>query len=145
MHVLTSMLLYTTYISFFRSRLSDIEFKVHHKDYCPVTLICSHGNTEVLLLPFFSYRFVQFLLLTYHFCTSKLSLSNTNLSSLHHILAVFKTQVLFHKWCADTFVMSLCTELHKPGFSGSFVETTKKEAKETVCMAALFVLRSCQM
>jgi hypothetical protein len=75
----------------------------------------------------------------YHFCTSRVRLSNTSFFSLPHILAVFETKILFHKWCADTFVLYLCIEFHKPGSSGSFVETTKKEAKETVCTAALFL------
>ena len=79
----------------------------------------------------------------YHFCTSKVRLSNTNLFSFLHILAVFETQILFHKWCADTSVMYLCTELHKPGFSGSFVETTKNEAKGNVCTAALLLPNDC--
>jgi hypothetical protein len=100
---------------------------------------CRYGNIEVLLLLFFSYRSVQCLLLMHHFCTSKLRLSNKNLFSLRRILAVFETQILFHKWCSDTFVTYLSTELHKPGLSGSFVETTKKEAKEIVCTAALFL------
>ena len=54
-----------------------------------------------------------------------------------HIFAIFETQKLFHKYCANTSVMYCCTEVHKPGFSGSLVKTVKIEAKENVCTAAL--------
>ena len=141
LYVRNSLLNYTsTYVHFlFCYRLRDNDFEVHHEDYCPVTLICSYGNIEVLLLLFFSYSFVQCLLLMNYFCTSEVRLSNTNLFSLPHIHAVFETQILFHKSCADAFVMYLCTEFHKPGFNGSFVETTKKEDQEIVCTAELFL------